>query len=342
MKRKLKTLLPVGWLLRLTALAVLAGIATGCTDSDSGEVPLTEEAIPVQLFARGGALEGSAAVTVTRTEPEEAFKASVAFASESGQYASLTGEKEGIWTADVDKSGGMTWNTEGGKAAPVYPPYGDYLYLVAWAPMTAPTDGAATYALTGQQDLLYVSELRGCKWDGERFYGNTLSEKNKPLTFNHLLTRIRFKACKKKSEGLPVTIRKVTVNEAKTQAIIPLATGEPSFNTPSSGTAGLSLTPAESSNEVASTTPVELGNLMLPPLDGNAGAEYTLTVETSTGTYNNVRITYSDAQSSEILKAGMSHVVTLALSDYALSITSITVEPWELVDAGDLGIGDRD
>ena len=339
MKRKLKTLLPLCCPL---VFAVLSGLAAGCTDSDSGEVSPVEEAIPVQLFARGGALEGSAAATLTRTEPEEAFKASVAFSSASGQYAPLTGEKEGIWTADVDKSGGMTWNTEGGKAAPVYPPYGDYLYLVAWAPVTAPTDGTVIYPLTGQQDLLYVSELRGCKWDGERFYGNTLSEKNKPLTFNHLLTRLRFKACKKKNGGLPVTIRKVTVNEAKTQAIIPLATGEPSFNTPSSGTAGLSLTPAESSNEVASTTPVELGNLMLPPLDGNAGAEYTLTVETSTGTYNNVRITYSDAQSSEILKAGMSHVVTLALSDYALSITSITVEPWELVDAGDLGIGDRD
>ncbi|MEL5893632.1 fimbrillin family protein [Bacteroides sp. GD17] len=339
MRRKLKTLLQV---YRLLAFAGIAGIAAGCTDSDSdsGEVYPVEEAVPVQLFARGGALEGTAALT--RTEPKEAFKASVAFASESGQYASLTGEKEGIWTADVDQSGTITWNTEGGKAAPVYPLYGDYLYLVAWAPVTVPADGAATYDLTGQEDLLYVSELRGCKWDGERFYGNTLSQKDKPLTFNHLLTRIRFKACKKKSEGLPVTIRKVTVNEAKTQAIIPLATGEPSFNTPSSGTAGLSLTPAESSNEVASTTPVELGNLMLPPLSGNAGTEYTLTVETSTGAYNNVRITYGNTQPSDILKAGMSHVVTLTLSDYALSITSITVEPWELVDAGDLGIGDRD
>ena len=339
MKRKLKTLLPLCCPL---VFAVLSGLAAGCTDSDSGngEVPQVEEAIPVQLFARGGALEGTA--TLTRTEPEEAFKASVAFASESGQYASLTGEKEGIWTADVDQSGTITWNTEGGKAAPVYPPYGDYLYLVAWAPMAVPTSGTVIYPLTGQEDLLYVSELRGCKWDGERFSGNTLSKNDKPLAFNHLLTRIRFEACKKKNEGLPVTIQKVTVNEAKTQAIVPLATGEPSFNTPSGSTAGLSLTPADGSNEVANTTPVELGNLMLPPLDGNAGAEYTLTVETSAGIYNNVRITYSDAQSSEILKAGMSHVVTLALSDYALSITSITVEPWELVDAGDLGIGDRD
>ncbi|MEL5892571.1 fimbrillin family protein [Bacteroides sp. GD17] len=339
MKRKLKTLLQV---YRLLAFAGIAGIAAGCTDSDSdsSEVYPVEEAVPVQLFARGGALEDT--VALTRTEPEEAFKASVAFASASGQYASLTGEKEGIWTADVDKSGGMTWNTEGGKAAPVYPLYGDYLYLVAWAPVTAPTDGAATYALTGQQDLLYVSELRGCKWDGERFYGNTMSEKNKPLTFNHLLTRIRFKACKKKDGGLPVKILKITVNEAKTQAVVPLATGEPAFSTPSGSTNGLSLEPENGNNEVASTTPVELGNLMLPPLDGSAGAEYTLTVETSTGTYNNVKITYGEDQSSGILKAGMSHVVTLTLSDYTLSITSITVEPWELVDAGDLGIGDRD
>ena len=338
MRRKLKTLLPLCCPL---VFAVLSGLAAGCTDSDSGngEVPQVEEAIPVQLFARGGALEGTA--TLTRTEPEEAFKASVAFASESGQYASLTGDKEGIWTAAVDNSGTITWNTESGKAAPVYPLYGDYLYLVAWAPEAVPKDGTVTYTLTGQEDLLYVSELRGCKWDGERFSNNTLKERDKPLTFNHLLTRIRFEACKKKNEGLPVTIQKVTVNETKTQAIVPLATGEPSFNTPSGGTAGLSLTPADGSNEVASTTPVELGSLMLAPLGGNEGVEYTLTVETSTGIYNNVKITYSDTQSSEILKAGISHVVTLTLSDYALSITSITVEPWKLIEAGDLGIGER-
>ena len=101
MRRKLKTLLQV---YRLLAFAGIAGIAAGCTDSDSdsGEVYPVEEAVPVQLFARGGALEGTA--TLTRTEPEEAFKASVAFSSASGQYAPLTGEKEGIWTADVDKS----------------------------------------------------------------------------------------------------------------------------------------------------------------------------------------------------------------------------------------------
>ena len=338
MKRKLRTLLPLCCPL---VFAVLSGLAAGCTDSDSGngEEPQVEEAIPVQLFARGGALEGTA--TLTRTEPEEAFKASVAFASESGQYASLTGDKEGIWTAAVDNSGTITWNTESGKAAPVYPLYGDYLYLVAWAPEAVPKDGTVTYTLTGQEDLLYVSELRGCKWDGERFSNNTLKERDKPLTFNHLLTRIRFKAGKKQNGGLPVTIQKVTVNETKTQAIVPLATGEPSFNTPSGGTAGLSLTPADGSNEVASTTPVELGSLMLAPLGGNEGVEYTLTVETSTGIYNNVKITYSDTQSSEILKAGISHVVTLTLSDYALSITSITVEPWKLIEAGDLGIGER-
>jgi hypothetical protein len=339
MKRKLRTLLPVGCLL---GLAALSGLAAGCTDSDSGEVPLTEEAIPVQLFARGGALEGSAAATVTRTESGEAFKASVAFSSESGRYTPLNGKNEGIWTADVDKSGVITWNTEGGKAAPVYPPYGDYLYLVAWAPEAVPKDGTVTYTLTGQEDLLYVNELQGCKWDGERFSNNTLKERDKPLTFNHLLTRIRFKACKKKSGGLPVTILKVTVNEAKAQAIVPLATGEPLFSTPSDGTAGLSLTPADGSNEVANTTPVELGSLMLPPLSENAETEYTLTVETSTGTYNNVKIIYGDAQPSDILKAGMSHVITLTLSDYTLSITSITVEPWKLVEAGDLGIGDRE
>lgn len=288
----------------LPAFFSLCGLLSGCAGS---LVPpeAAGGALPVRLYARGGALEGTGTTTTTRTAPGEAFTASVAFTSASGQYAPLTGMYEGVWTADVDASGKMEWNTGGGISAPVYPPDGAYLYLAAIAPAATLQGGTATYTLTGQQDLLYAGELRGCMWDGERFSGNTYVQNDRPLLFTHLLTRLQFKACKGQTANSDVRITRITVNEAKTQAAVPLATGVPSF----SGSAGMSLVPSDGS--VTSTTPAYLGSLMLPPAaDGEA---YTLTVETSVGTYSHVQIAYDNGASGN-LQAGISHEVTLRIS----------------------------
>lgn len=344
MKRKRLILLP--------ACFCLLSLLSGCTDNDDSAA--TEEIVPVRLFARGGALEGVSGGSpqggATRTEPGVAFTASVAFSSVEGEYTSLDGPCEGIWTADVaaptsgSTEGGVTWRTEGGAtAAPVYPRYGDYLYLVAYAPVQSkPTDGTASYILTGQEDLLYVKELQGNKRDGNRFSGNTKAADDKPLVFNHLLTRLSFKARKKQADGLTVKINKITVNGAQTQATVPLATGIPAFSTPADGSKGLSLTPANGGVDVAGTDNVEVGSLMLPPV--TKPETYTLTIETSVGNYNNVRIDYGNgADASQLLRPGVSHEVVLNVGDHELSVLSVTVEPWKsvLVD-GDLDIGGRD
>lgn len=328
MKRKLFGLLSSYFLLLLSQ---------GCTDVTA--LPATGGAVvPVQLCARGGALQGSAA---TRTEPKEAFDASVAFSTTSGDYTSLSNDEyEGVWKASVSTEGAMTWTSKGDGdvtlASPFYPRYGAYLYLVAYAPQAEPAGGAVTYTLSGQEDLLYVKELRGNCWDGDRFSGNTQPDKDKLLTFNHLLTRLCFKACKKQADGLAVKITRITVKEALTRAVVPLATGVPVF---SATTPGLSLTPQGGGKEITNTSPVAVGNLMLPPL-GDTG-KYTLTVETSVGTYNNIEISYGEASGADILQAGMSHEVTLSIADKALSIVSIEVKEWIPVDAGDVEIGDR-
>lgn len=343
MKRKRLILLP--------ACLCLLSLLSGCTDNDDSAA--TEEIVPVRLFARGGALEGvsdgSPDDASTRIEPGVAFTASVAFSSVEGEYASLDGPCEGIWTADVaaptsgSTEGGVIWRTEGGAtAAPVYPRYGDYLYLVAYAPaQSKPTDGTVAYTLTGQEDLLYVKELQGNKRDGNRFSGNTQSASDKPLVFNHLLTRLSFKARKKQADGLTVKINKITVNGADTQATVPLATGIPTFSTPVDGSTGLSLTPT-GGVDVAGTDNVEVGSLMLPPVE--KPDTYTLTIETSVGNYNNVRIDYGNGtNASQLLRPGVSHEVVLNVGDHELSVLSVTVEPWKsvLVD-GDLDIGGRD
>lgn len=332
MKRKLLGLPLSCWLLLLWQ---------GCTDGTT--LPVGGEVeVPVLLCARGGALQGSA---ITRTESKKAFDASVAFSTTSGDYASLSeDEYEGIWEASVSTDEVMTWTPKtisGGTtlASPFYPRYGAYLYLVAYAPQAAPTNGEVAYPLTGQEDLLYVQELRGNRWDGERFSGNTQSDKDKPLTFNHLLTRLCFKACKKQADGLAVKITRITVNEAKTQAVVPLSTGVATFNTPAEQKDGLSLAPAGGGKDITGTGAVPVGNLMLPPL--NTGT-YTLTVETSVGTYSHVEISYGGASGADILQAGMSHEVTLTIADKSLSITSIEVKEWTLVEAGDVEIGERE
>lgn len=312
----------------------------GCTDETTFPAE-GEEEVPVRLCARGGALQGSA---TTRTEPQEAFDASVAFSTTSENYTFLSEDKyEGIWEASVSKDGAMTWTpkTSGGTTltSPFYPRYGAYLYLVAYAPKADPRDGMVSYVLTGQEDLLYVQQLRGNRWDGERFSGNTQSDKDKSLTFNHLLTRLCFKACKKQADGLAVKINRITVNEAKTRATVSLSTGVATFNIPDNQSGGLSLTPAGVGKDITGTNAVSVGNLMLPPLTTGI---YTLTVETSVGTYSNVEISYGDVSGSEILQAGMSHEVTLTIADKSLSITSIEVKEWTLVEAGDVEIGERD
>lgn len=103
----------------LPAFLSLCGLLSGCAGSiippEAGD-----EALAVQLYARGGALEGTG--TTTRTQPGEAFTASVAFATGSGQYAPPAGTYGGVWTARVDASGKIGWDTDDGIASPVYPP----------------------------------------------------------------------------------------------------------------------------------------------------------------------------------------------------------------------------
>ena len=122
----------------------------------------------------------------------------------------------------------MEWKAAA-EAGPVFPPSGDWLYLTAFAPAAVPVSGVASFVLTGQTDLLYAAELRGNKWEGERFAGNRLKA-DRPLEFSHLLTQLCFKACKGLTDGVAVSIRRITVNGALPCADLTLATGVPVFS----------------------------------------------------------------------------------------------------------------
>lgn len=298
----------------------------------SSDVSLfVEEAVPVDLCAGGDALIQT---SVTRADnlPEKAFDAIVMLTTSKGDYSGLTAKYEGSHAVTVGTDGSVSWKLQSG-IQPVYPETGSWLYAVSVSPAAVPDDsGNVSYTLTGKEDLLYAPEIRGNKWEGDRFSGNGNPGRDKPLEFAHLLTRLQFKARKKETDGQVVTITSVRVNEALSRVTLPLATGIPSFE----GSPGLSLLPGNSGAGMDvpdNGTKVTLGYLLLPPLQ--AGATYTLTVQTSAGTFSSIPIVFADGSSAMKFQAGVSHEITLSISDATLSILSVTATPWESVQVDD-------
>lgn len=293
---------------------------------------LVEEAVPVDLCAGGDALIQT---SVTRADnlPEKAFDAIVMLTTSKGDYSGLTAKYEGSHAVTVGTDGSVSWKLQSG-VQPVYPGTGSWLYAVSVSPAAVPDDsGNVSYTLTGKEDLLYAPEIRGNKWEGDRFSGNGNPGRDKPLEFAHLLTRLQFKARKRQADGVSVKIMAVKVNEALPEVTVPLSTGEPSF----SGTAGLTLHPGDGGvgkDVPVGGTTVTLGDLLLPPLSPEHN--YTLNVETSIGTFDNIPIVFSDnAASSGKLLPGMSHEITFYISDTSLGVLSVTATPWELVNVDD-------
>lgn len=309
------------------SLFVLLSVwVAGC--ADAGYSSLSEERVQVQLCARDGVLSRASDAS---NLPEQEFEATVALSTAKGDYASLSEACEGTWNATVKTDGKMEWKTAGGSDVPVYPSSGDWLYLTAFSPTAVPSGGVASFVLTGQTDLLYAPELQGNKWEGERFAGNQWKP-DRPLQFSHLLTQLSFKARKAIADGVEVQITKIKVNEAKPCVSLPLSTGIPTFTATTEHPVGLTLdVSSDGGKKVTGTTPVEVGKIQVPPLEG--GSTYTLKVETSIGTFDNVSLTFGDSNASgkNPLQAGMSHVVTLNIGDHELGITSVTVQAWASV-----------
>lgn len=307
----------------------LCGLLASC--SQDGNLPPVDS-VPLELHAVGDALVHAS----TRADalPEKAFDATVVRTTRQGGYSDFAGKYEGQRDVAVGTDGSVSWKSQSGDETPEYPETGDWLYLVGVSPVATPSGGNASYTLTGSEDLLYAGEIRGNRWDGDRFSANTNSAHNKPLEFTHLLTRLQFKARKRQAGGMPVTITAIKVNEALPEVSVPLATGEPSF----SGTAGITLHPGNdgTGKEVpASGSTVALGDLLLPPLSEGDGS-YTLDVETSIGVFTSIPIVFSDnVAPGEKLQPGMSHEITFYLSDASLGILSVTATPWEWVNVDD-------
>lgn len=295
----------------------------GC--SDTGYPDKRDSQVPVELRVSDEGLEAGTKVSKTITP----FLTSIFATTRKGDYTAPTAPYEWKKEAAVPEDGSIVL-----PDTPNYPENGSWLYLVAVSPQLVSWDGSSTvsYTLDGKTDLLYAKEIQGNRWDGLRFSNNT-NGKVTPLGYVHLLTKLTFKAKKEKTEGLTVTIKKITVKGVKNMAQLTLATGETSF----SGTADHALILPGEGTPIQTTDVTSLeGLLLLPPV--KSGEElYKLTVETSSGIFENVPVDFG-ASMEQPFQQGHSYVITLNIGDQELGISSVTVSPWTTIDNGSIDL----
>ena len=284
---------------------------TGCSDKMAQE---ESAPVPINLYATGKDLS-----SVTKATEIVPFGTTIFASTQSGVYTTLDALYEWKKEANVGKDGSVSF-TDNSK--PSYPETGGWIYLVAVAPQAATIDqskGTVTYTLSNTpQDILYAKEIRGSRWDNQRFSGNTNSANDKPLVYDHLLTQLKFKAKKVNNTAKSVKVTKISVKNVKNVLSVPLATGKPVC----SGSAQLDLTPANGV-EVSGTL-TAIGSLLLPPLESGS---YSITVETSIGIFSDVPITF-DKSTLQPFQSGVSHEITLAISDASLEVVTVKVADW--------------
>lgn len=327
----------------LLATALLS--VSGCSSPEESGL----ESVPIELRASG---EGEVETKTDENGIDKEFATRIFASKRDGDYTKLTTTVvDDEWYADTKVTTNGSIALSGN---PVYPQYGDWLYLVAVAPKpTSYTDADAGvgYTLDGQTDILYAKQIQGNRWDGSRFSKNT-DNTVRPLEYTHQLTQLKFKAKKAADKGLTVKVKSITVKAVTSAMTLTLKDGNATF----SGSTDLALTLAGDGTEIKSTSAIDLGVLLLPP--STSDNAYKVTVDTSVGKFEDLTIDFSSSSSSnsssnssssngssgsgsasgDHFAKGHSYEVTLNISDKELEILSVTVAPWSTEDKGDLDL----
>lgn len=329
----------------LLATALLS--VSGCSSPEESGL----ESVPIELRASEA---GEVETKADENGIDKEFATRIFASKRDGDYTKLTTTVvDDEWYADtkVTTNGSIALSDN-----PVYPQYGDWLYLVAVAPKpTSYADadaGTVGYTLDGQTDILYAKQIQGNRWDGSRFSKNT-DNTVRPLVYTHQLTQLKFKAKKAGDKGLTVKVKSITVKAVTSAMTLTLKDGNAAF----SGSSNLALTLADGNGtEIKSTTATELGVLLLPP--STSDKAYKVTVDTSVGKFEDLTIDFSSSGSSssssnssssngsngsgsasgDHFAKGHSYEVTLNISDKELDILSVTVAPWSTENKGDLDL----
>lgn len=327
----------------LLATALLS--VSGCSSPEESGL----ESVPIELRASG---EGEVETKADENGIDKEFATRIFASKRDGDYTKLTTTVvDDEWYADTKVTTNGSIALSGN---PVYPQYGDWLYLVAVAPQpTSYTDaGTVGYTLDGQTDILYAKQIQGNRWDGSRF-SNNRDNTVTPLVYTHQLTQLKFKAKKATEKGLTVKVKSITVKAVTSAMTLTLKDGNAAF----SGSSNLALTLADGNGtEIKSTTATELGVLLLPP--STSDKAYKVTVDTSVGKFEDLSIDFSSLGSSssssnssssngsngsgsasgDHFAKGHSYEVTLNISDKELDILSVTVAPWSSEEKGNLDL----
>lgn len=328
----------------LLATALLS--VSGCSSPEESGL----ESVPIELRASG---EGEVETKADENGIDKEFATRIFASKRDGDYTKLTTTVvDDEWYADTKVTTNGSIALSGN---PVYPQYGDWLYLVAVAPKpTSYTDadaGTVGYTLDGQTDILYAKQIQGNRWDGSRFSKNTDNTVT-PLEYTHQLTQLKFKAKKAAEKGLTVKVKSITVKAVTSAMTLTLKDGNATF----SGSTDLVLTLAGDGTEIKSATAIDLGVLLLPP--STSDKAYQVTVDTSVGKFEDLTIDFSSLGSSssssnssssngsngsgsasgDHFAKGHSYEVTLNISDKELEILSVTVAPWSSEEKGNLDL----
>lgn len=328
----------------LLATALLS--VSGCSSPEESGL----ESVPIELRASEA---GEVETKADENGIDKEFATRIFASKRDGDYTKLTTTVvDDEWYADtkVTTNGSISLSDN-----PVYPQYGDWLYLVAVAPQpTSYTDadaGTVGYTLDGQTDILYAKQIQGNRWDGSRFSKNTDNTVT-PLVYTHQLTQLKFKAKKAADKGLTVKVKSITVKDVTSAMTLTLKDGIAAFT----GSTDLALTLAGDGTEIKSTNAIDLGVLLLPP--STSDKAYKVTVDTSVGKFEDLSIDFSSSGSSnsssnsssssgsngsgsasgDHFAKGHSYEVTLNISDKELDILSVTVAPWSSEEKGNLDL----
>lgn len=282
-------------------LLVLLLLCTACTERT---LEMRQERVPIHLYT---SILTRAAVGDFNNTPVR-----IAYGSTSGNFTEYW---DGVATDDEIVLTPKRY----------YPEDGSTVYLCSYHPLVPlGGNGVLTYELTGSEDLMTASEISGS------LTAPFTRTPSKVLSHNHLLTLLKFKACKRNTGGVAGRIYSIRVNEALTSITLSLVSGEAAFSNP----AGLSLTPHAGAETPGVEIPangstVAVGELLVPPFTLADG--YTLNVETSSGTIRNLKLIADTSEVTEFA-AGTSHEVTLWLSETELGVLSVTSEAWKTVE----------
>ena len=284
------------FILSILAIAAMAS----CTKTSEDDV---DPNVPVEIKLGGSITALSKAAVTTNT-----FTAQVASSGITNNYT--TSLWSGTDAGKINVNNGSVTFTQ----TEYYPNDGGTVYMKGFAPQATINAGQVAYTISGKEDIMVTSEISGSRTD------NT----NKELTFNHLLTQLKFKLVAEDADAITYwgSITSITVKNVEKDLVLKLNTGELSIAT-TSNKGDLEVS-EEFTSKALTTTPAENGYIMVLP----STTAYVLNIKTAENTQG-VDVTISPV----VTVKGTAHEITLTFKISEIASSAKTT-PWTTGDPG--------